>query len=489
MKSNDDKLIREKLTGNGFPFDPQAWAQMEAMLDEKKKRRGFFWWWTGGIAAVLLLAVGTLGWGLYLMKEDDGLTGEVVLNTSEVVVTETQPTSVVSYKEEVGNSNGQSGVTSQTAEVVSGKSEANTASNVNNANGVGEANGSEKEASELVVAKNKSKKTRTENTTASVHVRSSNPRHQRSSAFLEKKQKEKVSRERTTENPFQREVEMLNAAAQKSLAENILMSRSEASLLSSVSENAEPVFDKMEEDVLPKQKKRIFNYSLGVLANVSGTTLGKQAKESFFYSKPSYMVGITHDFLFVNRVAITNSILFSQTSFKAYAPKTVSFDKAPLSYSSRITELAIPIGVKVYPVVKNNFRFYIGAGIINHIKLKETFSYVMPVDTPNPFTAAVDPFTTTPPIQTDFLGNGFPYEKALTNGLNSTEYINTNDFSINSAKRYYASFYANAGFEYVAKQRWIFFAEPQFQFTLQKIGVQDKRKYNVGLNAGFRYRF
>ena len=60
MKNSADKQLREKLTGTEFPFDPQAWEQMEAMLDKKKKRGIFFWWWTGGIAAVLLLGVAML---------------------------------------------------------------------------------------------------------------------------------------------------------------------------------------------------------------------------------------------------------------------------------------------------------------------------------------------------------------------------------------------------------------------------------------------
>lgn len=42
MENNSDKQLRDKLSSTEFPFDPQAWEQMEAMLDKKKKRRGFF---------------------------------------------------------------------------------------------------------------------------------------------------------------------------------------------------------------------------------------------------------------------------------------------------------------------------------------------------------------------------------------------------------------------------------------------------------------
>ncbi len=477
MKSNDDKLIREKLAGNEFPFEPQAWAQMEAMLDEKKKRRGFFWWWTGGIAAVLLLTIGTIGWGLYLLKEDEEITEIMFSNNAETVPTETK-----SGNYELQNANYEKteettmqNSSTNNSEVRSKKQEKNTVTNLAARSTFVQTDGSNEMNNQKRIARNKSEKISGETSSAYLSKR----HHQRSNVL-------------TIENPFASEVEMLNTATQKSLAENISMGRSEASLLHSVSKYAEPGFEKTENDELPKQKKKIFNYSLGVMANVSGTTIGKQTSGNLFYNQPSYMAGITHDFLFVNRVAITNSVLFSQTSFEVTTPITVSFPRQPLNYSSKITELAIPVGIKVYPVVKNHFRFYVSAGIINHIKLKESFVYNMPQDTlqVNSTPPTFDLFTnSSPPTQTDFTGSGFPYEKVSTNGLNSTEYVNTNDFSINSAKRYYASFYSNAGVEYVAQKHWIIFAEPQFHFSLHKIGVQDKRKYNVGVTAGFRYTF
>ncbi len=96
------------------------------------------------------------------------------------------------------------------------------------------------------------------------------------------------------------------------------------------------------------------------------------------------MVGFTHDFMFFKRFAITSSILFSQTSFKVYNPNTADYLN---SYSSNITELAIPIGIKGYIVSKPKFRFYMGTGFINHIKLKETFTYQYKDYNNNPVTS------------------------------------------------------------------------------------------------------
>ncbi len=504
MESNSDKQLREKLNGNEFPFDPRAWEKMEAMLDEKKKRRGFFWWWTGGIAAALLLVL--FGYELRELR-----SGAIAVLSSSTPKTETN----TAYPD-----NKQGPTNSET--LGSEKTEEKNANELfaDRSNSQAGASGTMKTLTE---ENSKSKMTAQNSERAKSHSPTSLGRHHAKSrlkhsgvatnAPLKKNlnqiaipqlngQDHQQNYVAAEENPLKKEIEMMHAAAEKSSSnENINLSRREASLLESVSENAEAGFDKKENtDLLTKKKKISFHYSLGVLANVTWTTLGSQMfsdnprrRPAPFYNKPSYMVGFTYDFLFLNRIAITNSILFSQTSFKVYAPKTVSFTKAPSDYTSNITELAIPIGIKVYPVVKNNFRFYINVGIINHIKLKETFTYTMPADTvvPNLTTANMfDPNSTgTIPTQTDFTGNGYPYQKLNTSGVATTEQVNTSDFSINNAKRYYASFYASAGFEFVLKKHFVLYTEPLFYMSLQKIGVQEKRKYNLGLSGGFRYQF
>jgi len=513
MENNSDKQLRDKLNSNEFPFDPQAWEQMEAMLDEKKKRRGFFWWWTGGVAAALLLIVGTIGWGLYLMKEDDGLGKEQVTMNSEQQRANNEEKPEVrgrgSEENTVILNGGQQ--TTNNNETVSSTQQA--ASNNTVAVGSGSRQKSVSESSEIKnqkAEKAKNKKLIAKNRNGATGEGSISAKRNSSTGSVSKKIKQKeailaqlkneeagASSKSVLENPYQKEVEALNAASAKANAdENIIMKRLEVSLLQPVSENATASFDKKEEDVLPKKKKVKFNYSIGVMGNVTGTTLGidnapnTPTRPGVFYKEPSYMVGLTHDFLFVNRVAITNSILYSQTSFKVYQPRVQSYPKAPLEYSSQISELAIPLGIKVYPVVKNNFRFYINTGIINHIKLKETFSYTMPVDTPsnltnNPNFTADQLF----PTQTNFESKGVTFDALNTGGIVSSRDMSTADFSVNLAKRYYASFYAGAGFEYITKKHFIVFGEPTFHMGLQKIGVQEKRKYNFGVNAGFRYRF
>ncbi len=449
MAINSDKQLRDKLSNQEFPFDPQAWEQMEALLDKKKKRRGFFWWWTGGLAAVLLLSVGTLGWGLYLMEEDDKQMEEIA--------------AVRNTEFGVRNSKMNAGTTSLSEQETQ---DGNTKSEIRNTK-LNRATATLNEPSnanrQLSTANKKQKR---ENRNSTYETR--NAKLNTANATLN---------EPSTAN---RQLSTANSKPETAFTqqEGFILGRQEASLLASRSDNTETAFDKKEEDALPKQKKKIFNYSLGVLTNVSGTTLGKQT--NLFDKTPSYAAGLTHDFLFVNRVALTNSVLFAQTSFTVYQPKAIDFAKTPLRYTSHIISIDIPVGIKVYPVVKGNFRFYINTGIVNHIKLKETFTYVPAPDTV--YNANVIPPNTNFPDQTNF--NGVSADVLSTTGSNSTA-----DFSINRAKRYYASYYASAGFEYLAGGHWLIFGEPTFNMSLQKIGVQDKRKYNIGLNAGLRYTF
>lgn len=449
MAINSDKQLRDKLSNQEFPFDPQAWEQMQALLDKKKKRRGFFWWWTGGLAAVLLLSVGTLGWGLYLMEEDDKQMEEIA--------------AVRNTEFGVRNSKVNAGTTSLSEQETQ---DGNTKSEIRN------------------TKLNRATATLNEPSNANRQLSTANKKQKRENrnSTYETRNAKLNTANATLNEPSTANRQLLTANSKPETAftqqEGFILSRQEASLLASRSDNTETAFDKKEEDALPKQKKKIFNYSLGVLTNVSGTTLGKQT--NLFDKTPSYAAGLTHDFLFVNRVALTNSVLFAQTSFTVYQPKAIDFAKTPLSYTSHIISIDIPVGIKVYPVVKGNFRFYINTGIVNHIKLKETFTYVPAPDTV--YNANVIPPNTNFPDQTNF--NGVSADVLSTTGSNSTA-----DFSINRAKRYYASYYASAGFEYLAGGHWLIFGEPTFNMSLQKIGVQDKRKYNIGLNAGLRYTF
>jgi hypothetical protein len=505
---NSDKQLRDKLSGNEFPFDPQAWEQMEAMLDGRKKRRGFFWWWTGGIAAALVC--GVVGYVAHDFVGGNTLEkAQITANTSTPEINQQPLVANSTYSQTTENKN-------QSVVAPANRGTYNTAKKEVQENGLttyGKTKNSDKRSFP---------KTRKKNANPSVEAQERNkPAGQQVTA----KHTGLVAKKRVKNSGYaglkrtgpgrrkaasilatgsaatkvvvnaQQEVQALNTAGNKTTEENLTLARREGFLFAPAAESTITTIDKTaNEDQLPQSRKKIVQYSLGIAANITGATLGKQQaatdykdKAALFNSKPSYMAGFTHDFLFINRVAITNSFLYSQTSFKVSAPKSVSYARSPVSYTSTIAELAIPIGIKVYPVVKPHFRFYINTGIINHIKLKETFSYNMPLDTPvaNMGSGQNDPYSL--PNQTDFEPGT---KTADVLGVTSNGGVaTTRDFSINNAKRYYASFYASAGAEFIVKSHWTFFTEPLFYMNLQKIGVQDKRKYNLGLTGGIRYQF
>ena len=181
------------------------------------------------------------------------------------------------------------------------------------------------------------------------------------------------------------------------------------------------------------------------------------------------MVGLTQDFMFAKRVAVTTGFMFAQTSYSA----------SDFNYTCSITELNIPIGLKAYLVSKSKVRLYLDAGIINHIKLKETFTPIYNDQYAN--LSGSSPGYSFGPIPNTL---GISTVNTNSSGSNAEA-----PYSINNGKHYYASFYTGAGVEFIVKSHLVFFTEPMFSMTLEKILAPDRYKYDLGLSGGFRYQF
>lgn len=502
MESNADKQLREKLKGAEYPFDPQAWEQMEAMLDEKKKRRGFFWWWFGGIAAALLITAGTIGYGLWLMGEEDRLAeaeyaqGQVE-NGKQAVGS--KPLAAGSSKEQLANDNEE--------ERAKGREQNENSNEEQIAKGKEPLiNGNEQKASgKAKTVNNKGQETNNKQRTA-------NNKQQTKTSPAAKQNRKGNQQQRTKEVLEQlasNEANYGNSSAQTEWAtpavpvsatqkEEALSLNTMYALLNGRDDALNT--DKKEEGKLPK-KKKWFAYSIGPMANVTGTilsnpfTVDSNARNRSAFSKgASFMAGFQQEFLFVDRIALTTGFLYSQTSFNV--PRTNLdnvYSRPPLAYTCNISEMNITTGIKANLVAKSNVRFYVHTGFIHHIKLTERFTYTYPKDTvpTNIWTGGnVVNNSSGFPTQTNFDGTGFEaVQQDITSGLTKSTTIGTQPFSINNAKRYYASFYAATGVEYILKRRWVFFTEPMFFMGLQRIGIQERTKYNVGVSGGFRYQF
>ena len=486
MESNSDKEMRNKLQGAELPFDPKAWEQMEAMLDEKKDRKGFFWWWFGGVAACLLLAGGMFGYHQFINSgaTNAASTNQPVAqlnNTSTKINAAPLESSSIAFNK---NTKPQETTTANSNTPDVRHNEANTTASqplthTKNQKNLKPLNGKivTKIASNTKVnTAGKNRKAKNSTSKTGTTMAAENQMQSGSNSNIS------ASGQAITSTGLAEQLAATNQSRYQ--FDPAYMNPVETGLLTTASTNDDPIVKKEEEDVnLKKLKKKVFNYSLGIMVNITGATLGAQpgmsSKDAFSHT-PSYMVGLTHDFMFFKRFAITNSILFSQTFFRVFNPKN-TYGLNLLSYSSSINELAIPIGLKGYVYSKPKLRVYLATGVINHIKLKETFTYQYYNNSLTSSTADLLP------AQTMFTGGQANMMAGYSNSgsFNPTTY----EFSINHGRRYYASLYATAGAEFILQRHFVLFAESLFYMSLEKAGIQDKYKYNLGLSGGFRYQF
>lgn len=68
---NIDRIFQQSSDNHDFAYNPDAWQQMEALLDDDKKDRKFIWW-LFGIGALLLGAI----LAFYLLRSDSADTGD-----------------------------------------------------------------------------------------------------------------------------------------------------------------------------------------------------------------------------------------------------------------------------------------------------------------------------------------------------------------------------------------------------------------------------
>lgn len=540
MESNaEDKAMRDKLKGLEFPFEPAAWDKMEAMLEkDEKKRRGFFWWWFSGAALVTLLASGV---GYYFVQQNNA--GEQLLADKNKA---NETTSTISTAQQNTNANPKPIVETITPVEEKINNEISKSSNVATASNVvsDKQTSAVKKANNIVKTKNQKPAQTTSKTQAIAAVtevqtmatvieqNNSNPAQTPETEFTGVGQGELTGNSPALPIPHSIPVANVTEGAnnETSVAEVVPVETSAkaealteanttpAAITENIQIPTEPVVEEpkveevaaiadstTEEKAQPEpdqqkvKKKMAFNYAFGAMGGVSASlvrsTPDKKMRDGI-YKKPSFNIGFVHEFILAKRVGLVSGVMYGVTSYDVDSPKVVSLANKPAYYSSTVREVQIPVGIKVYPVVKDHFRLFINAGIINHVKIKETFSYVAPPIDTTPTIPTATVTNTFYPNQTDFNGTGFgenltyDVQGAITGGVNTTSSkVNTQDLAINSVSRYYTSFYTSIGVDFVIKKHLVLSAEPTFFMLLQKIGVQDKRKYNFGLNVGMKYMF
>lgn len=479
MESNSDKQMRDKLQGFEAPYDPAAWQAMSALLDQKKKRRGFFWWWMGGSVAAVFL-----------------VSAFLLINA---------PTSSEKNKLAQNQQSAELKAETKTTETVVSESFNEPATH--------KATGNEAAISDMKAAA----KQKTKSATAAIR-HNNTPRRKL-------KQQEALAAAAPEEMPFVHNTEASKSspfaafevtdenALQNRLAEAALLQQARAQQSASATEqqtaaadenSLQKIFNAVDSSAhedkpaeKPTGKKQfVFHYQLGAAANITATSVGAQSingKNNLLYGTPSFAAGLSQEFLFMNRFAITTGLMYAQTGFRIEQPDTdTSFAGGSTynHYTSKISELNVPVGIKVYPYVSETLKVFAHTGIVNHIKLQEVF--VSNITSPQ---AIVN----VPPGQTLLDGNNFTNANAnpfgelsgiTTTALEKTITTGEADFfGIRGQKRYYTSFFASCGLEVVLRKRLHIVAEPMYQLLLHKIGRQQNLKHNFGLSAGVKWMF
>lgn len=517
MESNADKHLRDKLQGLQMPYDPAAWEQMEAMLDKKKKRRGFFWWWTGGIAAAVLLTGGTYLFMQQAKQDNPTTTQQTALNNT-VASNNKAGTGVTGTGQ--SNSHAQNTTTETSNATVAQNPEGNNTSSVKK-----NYTGKQEAASQNQKEGSKSKNQR------AGHTNSKNNKP----ATTTTKQATKQKAARNEEN----ELFAATAANPNAVKEvTSLQQQSESVILpgSSAQENKEVVSAPVTEetngtkaevqetavanaptaDSTAQQanstnqqqkaaRKSGFSYQLGIRTDLMATmapvllhaekrfdTLSvadKKGPVTFTVS-----AGLFNEFNFINRISVYMGVLYTRSTFQVNRPRVSesmnyadSTYRTYNSYTAQQHQIDIPIGLKVYPYIGSKVRFSVGFGIINHIKLKETFiAHTTQTPVAN-LSAALDvPFTYTSNNPFEVKNSTADVSSGVANHSQNEEpaYFGSNGYS-----RYYLSVYASLGAEFILAKKYSLLVEPLYYFAAQKMGEQQRRKHNVGLSLGFKYNF
>lgn len=422
-----DKIIREKLQAAQYPFDPAAWADMEKMLDGKKKRRGIIWWSTLGVAATLLLSAGIYT-GIYLHSQS--AKTETHASNQSAKTANSQYNNAPVFSSSATSQN-------QSSDLVNGANTINTTTITSN-------------------------KTNTSSTSHD-HKAVNNARNTTLSAYQQTA---------STEQPI--------------IAARATFSFSEIELA------PEPIkavkytclYDDLEDGtpIIPDKlrRKSKITYKIGIESGVyEGYVKGT------FSDRPTWTLGLSQELGIGKYFAITNSILYSEVNFKVNNPDYPSNNYGyPDNYRSHIREVAIPIGIKVYPYSNKFFRVGLGISYISHIKLKETFDYKLhPIQNTSSFADAGTFF----PVTNDF-GSGDPTKTITTATPPHTSPL-PEYYSLGNAKRYYGSLAYTAGIEIELPLHLSIAAEPCFMMSLEKIKMQNSRVFDFGMNTGIKYAF
>lgn len=502
MENKSDQAIREKLKQWQLPYDEQAWEKMEQLLDQKKDKKIFFLWWIYGTAVMLMLTVASY-WLYNQGSNKSASTDEREETAKQKIWVAHGP---LSHEEKEGKNN----LDAQRA----ASNSFNQQTQLSIAEIYEETEGAALKTG--IIQKKISAASTTINTSekhsppkpAVVHDNHRANTHQipHSTSYVSPNKESLLLHEGSDkllgsglyQYSHKLQVQAQSLTDETAAVSDTVVGQTENTAISvwhQPSVSGEVANDTIsaennDKSSVSRLQRKKFLYSIGIITSLSAPV------GDVYSSRPSFFAGITNDFHIGKRFAVTAGITYANTFFTKAKPRSEHYTVPPAAYSSSIREVMMPMGLKIYPFTSSKLNTYLNVGIMHHIKLKETFSYLKPPHSPLPTNPPVSPSPLVLddyPTQTNFNAPDEGYEALGNNpGVGQPlgiRKISTADFSIHKANRYYTSAVVGLGGEYLWNDRWVIFVETLYSFTIQEIGVQEKRKNNVGGIAGMRIQF
>lgn len=226
-----------------------------------------------------------------------------------------------------------------------------------------------------------------------------------------------------------------------------------------------------------KPKKQIVSLVMG-----AGAGMNFSFTDPALMTKPGYSIDLAEELMFVKRIGIALTQSYTDRRYDGGAfPCPDGVQNCPYSYSSTVKSMDFGIDIKANLVNKTRWSWYVKAGVINTVKIKELFTYHYPqIDT-------VTPPPTLPP-QNNFNGGTMEMTFDSGFGLSINDAKETPDLTISGDKRYHIAYHAATGVDIAMNPRMKVQFEAGHCFTQPIVGEANNRLQSFGVNSKLLFR-
>jgi len=270
--------------------------------------------------------------------------------------------------------------------------------------------------------------------------------------------------------------EMTENITEEASAAEILASRN-AGLIATISDN-EQMLSTKEIPFAGKKKRKVFEFAFGAGAGIDFSFI-----DSKNLMKPGYAAGISQEFMFIDRIGLvlTESYVHRRYDGGEYPCNQMTGSRCPLSYDSDVQSVDFGIYMKANLIHKARWNWYAKAGVINVLKLKETFDYTYQ-------DADTVPLPSPLPTQANYgsAPDAFENFDSAIGGVQTGKQP-LPDLTISGTSRFHLAYHAATGFDVALTPRMKLQFEAGYSFTKPTVGADDKRLHSLGCNGSLLF--